>query len=328
LDRVSEGRTPSSLPWPEGEMLRRIGPADESDPIGGFEASGARHRGWIEELLPDDWTWEGRRTLDFGCGVGRILRQFAPESGRAEFWGCDLDRPTIEWDRRNLEPPFHFLSSGEDPGLDRPDGFFDLIYCFSVYTHFTDNWAPWMVEHHRLLADGGYLLITFLGEGMSKALIDEEWDEERTGMNALLHGNSWDLGGPVAFNSEWWIRAHWGRGFEIVALRPHEGGDPPAGHGVAMLRKKPVALSVEELTRLEPDEPREVLALQHNLEQLRDDTLRLRADIAHRERLASAERESFERRQRQAIEDLTQSASWRITRPLRDAKARLQRGGR
>ena len=37
-------------------------------------------------------------------------------------------------------------------------------------------------------------------------------------MNPLMHGYSWDHGGPIAFNSHWWLRAHWGRAFDIVKL--------------------------------------------------------------------------------------------------------------
>lgn len=95
--------------------------------------------------------------LDFGCGVGRVLRQFAPEAEEAELWGCDLDGPSIGWLRENLSPPFHFFESEERAGLPQADGHFDLIYAFSVYTHFTDNWAEWLLEHHRVLADGGLL---------------------------------------------------------------------------------------------------------------------------------------------------------------------------
>ncbi|HZO05200.1 MAG TPA: class I SAM-dependent methyltransferase [Solirubrobacterales bacterium] len=282
----------------------------EIDPVKVYEESGRDHRALIESLLPDDWSWEGRRTLDFGCGVGRIMRQFAPEADSAEFWGCDLDRPSIDWLNRNLEPPFHFFVSDEEPDLPQEDGFFDLIYAFSVYTHFTDNWAAWLLEHHRVLKDDGLLLVTFLGEGMTDTLIGEKWDEDRIGMNPLLYGNSWELGGPIAFNSEWWIRAHWGRAFEILELRPHDGSDPPYGHGIALMRKKPVSLTVEDLKALEPDEPREILAIQHNVEQLRDDTLRLREALAQQEQRLRGE---YER-----------SASWRATAPARAAKRVLQ----
>lgn len=313
---MTEPQASGSLPIPPFELIERIGPTG-SDPVRAYLDGGIVHRQLIESLLPNDWSWEGRRTLDFGCGSGRIMRQFASEAADAEFWGCDLDRPSIAWLQRNLEPPFHFFVSDDEPDLPQEDGYFDLVYAFSVYTHLTDNWAAWLLEHHRVLKDGGLMLVTFLGEGMTKALVDEDWDEDRIGMNPLLYGNSWDLGGPIAFNSEWWIRAHWGRAFEIEILRPHEGGDPPHGHGLVLMRKKPVRLTVADLKALEPDEPREILALQHNIEQLRDDTLRLRSAIAARDAELRNERQRI-------LADVERSASWRVTAPMRAAKRVLR----
>jgi SAM-dependent methyltransferase len=290
----------------------------EAEPARVYEETGQAHRELIEKLLPADWSWTGKRTLDFGCGVGRLMRQFAPEAEEAEFWGCDLDSASITWLSENICPPFHVFESADEADLPQEDGFFNLIYAFSVYTHFTDNWAEWLLEHHRVLADGGYLLVTYLGEGMTEALVGEKWDEDRIGMNPLLYGNSWDLGGPIAFNSEWWIRAHWGRAFEIVSLMPHGGGDPPAGHGVVLMRKKPVELTIEDLTRLEPDEPREIAALQHNVEQLRDDTLRLREALAARDAHEEGVRA-------EVITQFENSASWRLTAPLRALARPLRR---
>jgi SAM-dependent methyltransferase len=315
---VPEPASPASLPIPPPELLQRIGPMGEVDPVHVYEETGRLHRQLIESLLPDDWSWTGKRVLDFGCGVGRMLRQFAPEAEDAELWGCDLDRRSVSWLNANFCPPFHVFDSDDAADLPQEDGFFNLIYAFSVYTHLTDNWAEWLLEHHRVLADDGLLLVTFLGEGMSEALIAEKWDEDQIGMNPLLYGNSWDLGGPIALNSEWWIRAHWGRAFEIVSLQPHGGGDPPQGHGVVLMRKKPGEFSEEDLKRLEPGEPREIAALQHNVEQLRDDTLRLRTAIKAMELRAVAERA-------QAISDMENSASWRLTAPLRAAKRQVRR---
>jgi SAM-dependent methyltransferase len=293
----------------------------DHDPIAVFERTGFVHRDMILDFLPDDWDWTGKRTLDFGCGAGRILRTLLPETERAEFWGCDIDQPSIDWLQANLEPPFRFFTTEEEASLPQQDGFFDLIYAFSVYTHFTDNWAGWMAEHHRVLKDDGFLLLSFLGEGMIDALTGEPWDENRIGMNPVLYGYPWELGGPIAFNSEWWIRAHWGRAFEIVAMTPHRGDDPPFGHGMALLRRKPGTITIEELERLEPDEPREIAAIQHNVEQLRDDTLRLRAENAHlRELLTAAE--AGERENVRVRREIEGSSSWRLTAPLRAAKAR------
>jgi len=284
-----------SIPFPPVKLRQRIGPMGNEDPAGTYDRTGRGHRKLIEDILPDDWSWSGRRVLDFGCGAGRVLRHFASEAGDGEFWGCDIDRPSIAWMRDHMCPPFHVFESGETPGLPQEDGYFDLIYAFSVYTHLTDHWAGWLLEHHRVLADDGLLLATFLGEGMIEQLIDEQWDEEKIGMNSLVHGASWDLGGPITLHSPWWLRAHWGRAFEILDLRPHTGGDRPAGHGLVLMRKKPVQVTAEDLQRLEPGEPREISALQHQVEQLRDETLKSQA-----------------------------SASWRLTAPLRAAKRRLR----
>jgi SAM-dependent methyltransferase len=312
------------LPFPPLDLLQRTGHMGDEDPVGAYERMGKGLRDLIESMLPADWSWEGRRTLDFGCGAGRVLRAFEPQTGEGEFWGCDIDRASIDWLEQNLSPPFHAFACDEEPGLPQEDGFFDLIYAISVYTHLTDNWAGWLQEHHRVLKDGGLLLASYLGEGMIEQLIGETWDEDRIGHNALMHGHPWDDGGPIAFNSEWWIRAHWGRGFEIVELKPHSGtADQPAGHGLVLARKKPGALTVEELLALEPDEPREIAAMQHHAEQLRDETLRLRGRIKEVEGERAPLEEEIRSRDTQLTE-LMNSRSWRVTAPLRNAGQRIR----
>jgi SAM-dependent methyltransferase len=316
----------SELPLPPPELLGRIGPMmdDEKEgPYEVFERTGRADRELIEAALPDDWDWRDKRVLDFGCGVGRVMRRFAAEAAEAELWGCDLDRASLEWLERSLSPPFRFFESGEEPGLPQEDGYFDLIWAFSVYTHFTDNWAGWLLEHHRVLADGGFLIATFLGEGMLEPLTGERWDESRIGMNPLLHGYSWDLGGPIAFNSPWWIRAHWGRAFEIVELRPMRDPEPPS-HGIVVARKKPASLGVDRLTALEPGEPREIESLRHHVAQLSEEARAVRAD---HDRLAARVNELIPREQELAseLDQVVNSRSWQLTSPLRSAKPRRPR---
>ena len=260
------------------------------DPHRAYLDNGLYLRQLIESFLPPDWSWKGKRVLDFGCGAGKVIRQFADESSQAEFWGCDIHGPSIRWLQDNLCPPFSVFRCSEEPGLPQEDGYFDLIFALSVYTHITDHWAGWLLEHHRTLADRGLLFASFLGEAMMEPLIGQQWSEDEIGMNALLAGYPWDLGGPITFISPWWLKAHWGRAFEILELKPYTGGDPPAGHGLVLMRSKPVELTSEDLERLEPDEPREIMALRHHARQLRDETLQLRQ--AHKElasRLQAAE---------------------------------------
>ncbi len=313
---MPETKTSADFPIPPDHLLERIGLKGSKDLIGNYHETGALHRRLIEEALPSDWTWRGKRVLDFGCGSGRMLRQFAPEAGEAEFWGCDLDRTSIAWLKENFSPPFQFFESSEQPDVPLESGKFDLIYAFSVYTHFTDNWAAWMLEHHRLLADGGLLFVTFLGEGMSEGLIGEPWEEDRIGMNTLMHGNPWDEGGPVAFNSPWWIRAHWGRAFEILEICPNVGEGDQIGHGYVLARKRPVSLTEEDLKRLEPDEPREIRALEHQVRQLIDETMRIRAGFEDQQHRLGEQQAHIEQQQSKLHEVLT-SRSWRLTAPLR-----------
>ncbi len=285
------------LPTPPLQLLQRTGFLGPGASESSYDEIGAGGRELIHTMLPADWSWAGKRVLDFGCGVGKVLRHFSSEAAIAEFTGCDIHAPSVDWVQRHLCPPFHAFRCSEEPSLPQLDGYFDLIYAISVYTHLTDRWAEWLLEHHRVLAEDGLLLVSFLGEGMTRPLIGEEWDEDRIGMNSLWAGKPWDAGGPITFHSPWWLRAHWGRAFEVVRILPHTGNEVPEGHGLILLRRKAAQLSVEDLERLEPGEEREIKALAHQTQQLRRETSLLRAEN----------------------EKLRRSAWRRVTKPLRAA---------
>ncbi len=254
----------TGLPLPPAVLRHRVGATEpDDDPALAYERKGAEWRELITQRLPRDWDWRGKRVLDFGAGAGRVLRHFHRESMESEFWACDIDAPSIQWLQENLNPPFQAFQVAEEPSLPQQDGYFDLIWAASVFTHLTDHWAGWMLELHRVLASGGLLIASYLGPRMGARYLPLPWEEDRTGMLVINKGAPWDLGGPTVFHSHWWLRAHWGRAFEIVAL------DPDAtDHGIVTMRKREVTLSVEDLERAEPDEPREVEALRHNIEQL------------------------------------------------------------
>jgi SAM-dependent methyltransferase len=130
--------------------MQRVGRIDDRDIAAAYDAIGRHSRARIERLLPADWSWEGRRVLDFGCGAGRTLRHFLDEAEHAEFHGCDIDDRSIAWLSENLSPPFHVFQNGESPGLPSPDRFFDVAYALSVFTHLGDHWADWLLELRRV----------------------------------------------------------------------------------------------------------------------------------------------------------------------------------
>ncbi len=151
----------SPLPIPTSALRARIDAAVESPDL--YDASGRRIRDDIVELLPGGWDFTGKRALDFGCGAGRVLRHFLAEAEVAEFEGCDIDVPSIDWLNRHLWPPFKGVVAQEAPPLGYADGSFDLIWAASVFTHLSDLWSAWLLELHRILVDDGILIATFLG---------------------------------------------------------------------------------------------------------------------------------------------------------------------
>ena len=311
------------LPLPPLEMAGRVGSLEGApDPYEYYDHVGQRTREDLEALLPDDWSWEGKRVLDFGCGAGRTLRHFAPEAERAEIWGCDIHAESVEWIAANLVPPFHVFQNGESPPLDRPDGSFDLIWCVSVFTHLTDTWSAWMLELRRVLTADGLLIVTFMGEGMAQFL-GREWDEERTGMHVLQLGQPWDLGGPMVLHSPWWIREHWGRAFDVLDVRPHGfATQPQDGQGSVLLRNNGVPLTEAELERVEVGDERELRALQANLETMADEVRELRRGADWLEGKLTERDRALEQLER-AHADVVGSASWRLTEPLRLAKRKV-----
>jgi SAM-dependent methyltransferase len=268
----------TEVPLPPIELLQRVGRIEEPDLAGTYVATGRRLRTRLERLLPDDWSWEGKRVLDFGCGAGRTLRHFLDEAERGEFYGCDIDGPSIAWLSKHLSPPLHAFQSGETPKLPQPDGFFDLVYAFSVFTHLTDHWAGWLLELHRVLKPNGLLLATFLSEPHWKAYGQGEWDEDRVGMNVLTTWKPWEEGGPSVFHSEWWIREHWGRAFEVMVLERNDPDDPQ-GQGVTLLRRRPERLQPADLEQPANDS-RELASLRRNIEQLHHEAGGLYAELS------------------------------------------------
>jgi SAM-dependent methyltransferase len=274
-----------------------------------YEQMGAETKSAIVRLLPERWSFTGKRVLDFGCGSGRTLRHFLEEAQEGEFWGADIDGPSVEWINRNLSPPLHGWKSAEGPALGLEPESLDLIWAISVFTHLPPMTSlQWLLELHRLLKPDGLLICTYYGRWNSEYLAGEEWDDDRIGMNVLHHHRTWDSGGPDVLMSDWWVMAHWGRAFEILdrLSRFHN-------FTWLLMRRREVELTPEDLERPE-DDPREYAALRHNLRQVQREVVDLTAAC-----------DQLEASMRREYED---SLSWRITQPLRETRKRLRERNR
>ena len=67
-----------ALPLPPRELASRVFAVEGwSDADQAYLTLGAQTKEQIVRMLPDDWSFGGKRVLDFGCGAGRTL----PSSG-------------------------------------------------------------------------------------------------------------------------------------------------------------------------------------------------------------------------------------------------------
>lgn len=108
--------------------------------------------------------------LDFGCGCGRTLIWFTPQSGRTRFHGTDIDGEAIGWAAENLKA-FSFGVNSPLPPLGYGPGAFDLVYAISVFTHLDEEYQfKWLEELNRVCRPGGMVLLTVHGRRTHGAL--------------------------------------------------------------------------------------------------------------------------------------------------------------
>lgn len=105
----------------------------------------------------------GARGLDFGCSSGRVVRVLAAAYPDFEWYACDPNGDAIRWARRDLRR-IRFAVSPGSPPLSYSDGFFDLVFAISIWSHFAESAAlQWFDEMRRIIRPGGHLVLTSHG---------------------------------------------------------------------------------------------------------------------------------------------------------------------
>jgi SAM-dependent methyltransferase len=331
------GADQASILPPRGLIERTDGHGRDFDDASFFEyyrESGRQRKRAVVDAVPDGYSFEGRRVLDFGCGAGRVLQEFLPEASSGEFWGCDLHAPTIAWLERNLSPPLRFYVNDSRPSLPHPDGYFDLVYAISVFSHITHEWSEWLLELHRILKPDGILVATFVGPTLWKYSLRTEVSEDDLGMGVVqLRNRLDDTSGPVVLHSPWWIRSHWGRAFEILELRGDGFVSPGEGQGVVVGKKKQVGLTRDDLEWPEAGELRELRAqrkqialFEREADEMGERWERARAEVEEQRRLLRGRGQSpgAQLQQENLLRAMLGSRAFAVAEQL----SRLRGGGR
>jgi SAM-dependent methyltransferase len=103
------------------------------------------------------------RLLDFGVGWGRIARFFLRDLPLGNIHGIDVSADAIQTCRQTFGND-NFEVTSPYPPTKYPDGTFDAIVGYSVFSHLSeDACRQWMAEFHRILAPGGMLALTTRG---------------------------------------------------------------------------------------------------------------------------------------------------------------------
>ncbi len=101
------------------------------------------------------------KVLDFGCGYGRIARLMYYFTPPSQLFCVDPWDESIRLCRESRLPGNFFISDYVPRSLPFRDADFDLIYCFSVFTHLSKKTARVVLRLlRRYIADGGMLVIT------------------------------------------------------------------------------------------------------------------------------------------------------------------------
>ncbi len=164
--------------------------------------------------------------LDFGCGCGRVIRNFRDRPASCNLHGTDIDPDLVEWCKHNLDGVDWNVNSHLPP-LPFDDDSFDLIYAISVFTHLDKDFQhAWLRELQRVSRPGATVILTVHGESIIDRI--RKWD--RSYADEAYEQGLLFLSGPTgrlkidglpdfyqtAFHTKKYIHDEWSAYFDIV----------------------------------------------------------------------------------------------------------------
>jgi SAM-dependent methyltransferase len=208
------------LPFPPDEMRQLVGHTDVAkfdNPTGGL----------VFPAIPAE-AYDS--VLDFGCGCGRVARQFIQQRPRPRVYlGIDAHRGMVQWCQRHLAPhapgfrfQHHdvlnraFNPQGARATLELPAASrsISLVHAWSVFTHLVEADARYYLsEVERVLRADGYFHSTwFLFDKVGFPMMQEF-------QNALFINDA-DPTNAVIFDRGWLLAMMASLGLKLVAATP------------------------------------------------------------------------------------------------------------
>ena len=212
------GGTPDGLPLPRPHLVFLTSGAYDLESY--FESGREGARAIRDALAKNSIEIERLDSiLDFGCGVGRILRHWHDLDGPS-IHGTDHNRYMIDWCKESFGFA-RFTTNGLLPALECPDATFDLVYAVSVFTHLTGaTQKKWLLEFHRIIKPGGVLLITTHGMSHSSELTSAERRQLAAGRLVVRDPGSEGSNRCATFNAEVYLRQMVAGLFDLIDFIP------------------------------------------------------------------------------------------------------------
>ncbi len=160
------------------------------------------------------------QVLDFGCGCGRLIRQFRTHSPAA-LHGTDYNPDLIAWCAENLAFA-RFDVNALSPPLAYPDSSFRFVYARSVFTHLDDSlFDAWVAEMRRVVSIGGWLYVTMHGDRLANALDGAQRARYDDGQLVVTYASVAGENLCATYGNRPFVeRTFVAAGFELVEFRP------------------------------------------------------------------------------------------------------------